>query len=412
MTKAELLELISHGENSGVEFKHDDVRPEQIAKEIVAFANFQGGQVLLGVDDDGSISGIQRENLDRWLVDTVLGRYIHPRIIPHYKEVRVSESQRVAVITISTGVTKPYVVRHRDREDIYIRTGSTSRLATREQQARLFASGGMLHAEKLPVSGSGLSDLSQDRLKEYLLSIVGENEVPGDSEGWHALLCKLGFMTESETGSPPVCTIAGLILFGLSPRRLLPNAGIRWMAFEGNDKSYKSLDDRLFDEPLVPVRNVSSAVGGRILGNGLLESLFMAMRPFVSEELDDLGDSLRRQRSWAYPLEALRESVINAVAHRDWTRHEEIEVVRYADRLSVLSPGALQNSMTVEKMIAGQRSPRNNLIVAVLRDYGYVDSRGMGVRSKIIPLLLENNGTVPEFEASEDYLKTVMYQRA
>ncbi len=412
MTKTELLELISHGENSGVEFKHDDVRPEQIAKEIVAFANFQGGQVLLGVEDDGSISGIQRENLERWLVDTVFGRYIHPRIIPHYKEVRVSDSQRVAVITISTGVTRPYVVRHRDREEIYIRTGSTSRLATREQQARLFASGGMLPTEKLPVSGSGLADLSQDRLKEYLLSIVGENKVPSNSEGWHTLLCKLGFMTESETGSPPVCTIAGLVLFGLSPRRLLPNAGIRWMAFGGNDKSYRSLDDRLFDEPLVPVRSVSSGAGGRIVENGLFESLFMAMRPFVSEELDDLDDSLRRQRSWAYPLEALRESVINAVAHRDWTRYEEIEVVRYSDRLAVLSPGSLQNSMTVEKMIAGQRSPRNHLIVAVLRDYGYVDSRGMGVRSKIIPLLLQNNGIAPKFEATEDYLKTVMYQSA
>ncbi|MCY4049958.1 MAG: putative DNA binding domain-containing protein [Gammaproteobacteria bacterium] len=410
-TKAELLELISHGENSGVEFKRDDVRPEQLAKEIVAFANFQGGQVLLGVDDDGSICGIQRENLEHWLVDTVFSRYIHPQIIPYYKEIRISENQHVAVITISTGVTKPYVVRQRDREDIYIRVGSTSRLATREQQARLFASGGMLYAEKLPVSGSGLSDLSQDRLKDYLLSIVGENEVPDNSKGWHTLLSKLGFMTESETGAPPVCTIAGLILFGLSPRRLLPNAGIRWMAFAGKEKSYKSLEDRLFDEPLVPIRGSPSGVGGHILENGLLESLFMAMRPFVSEELDNLDDSLRRQRSWAYPLEALRESVINAVVHRDWTRYEEIEVVRYADCLSVLSPGALQNSMTVEKMIAGQRSPRNNLIVSVLRDYGYVDSRGMGVRSKIIPLLLENNGTVPEFEATEDYLKTVMYQR-
>ncbi|MCY4275639.1 MAG: putative DNA binding domain-containing protein, partial [Gammaproteobacteria bacterium] len=340
-TKAELLELISHGENSGVEFKRDDVRPEQLAKEIVAFANFQGGQVLLGVDDDGSICGIQRENLEHWLVDTVFSRYIHPQIIPYYKEIRISENQHVAVITISTGVTKPYVVRQRDREDIYIRVGSTSRLATREQQARLFASGGMLYAEKLPVSGSGLSDLSQDRLKDYLLSIVGENEVPDNSKGWHTLLSKLGFMTESETGAPPVCTIAGLILFGLSPRRLLPNAGIRWMAFAGKEKSYKSLEDRLFDEPLVPIRGSPSGVGGHILENGLLESLFMAMRPFVSEELDNLDDSLRRQRSWAYPLEALRESVINAVVHRDWTRYEEIEVVRYADCLSVLSPGAL-----------------------------------------------------------------------
>lgn len=64
MLKSELLELIANGENSGVEFKRDDIRPEQLAREIVALANFQGGRVLLGVEDDGGISGIQREDLE------------------------------------------------------------------------------------------------------------------------------------------------------------------------------------------------------------------------------------------------------------------------------------------------------------------------------------------------------------
>ncbi len=66
--------------------------------------------------------------------------------------------------------------------------------------------------------------------------------------------------------------------------------------------------------------------------------------------------------------------------------------------------------MTVEKMLAGQRSARNPLIVEVLRDYGYVDARGMGVRKKIVPLLQENNGTRPEYTATEDYVKLVMYR--
>jgi len=72
-------------------------------------------------------------------------------------------------------VTKPYVVCHHGREDIYIQVGSTSRLATREQQARLYAVGGMLQAERLPVSGSGLRDLSRNRLTDYLATTVGDN---------------------------------------------------------------------------------------------------------------------------------------------------------------------------------------------------------------------------------------------
>ena len=410
MTKSELLELIANGENSGVEFKRDDLRSEQLAKEVVALANFQGGRILLGVDDDGTIPGIRRADLEPWVMDTVFGRYVHPMIIPFYEEVQIDDKRRVAVVTVSQGATKPYVVRDRGREDVYIRVGSTSRLATREQQARLYALGGMLYAEMLPVSGSGLADLSQDRLRDYLSSIVGDRTVPANDVEWRTRLCGLGFMTETEDG-PPVCTIAGLLLFGHSPRRLLRHAGVRWMAFEGEEKSYRALDDRLVDGPLAALRRPSAGGGGDILESGLLERLIEAMRPFVSQESGDVDASMRRERSWLYPVEALRESIVNAVAHRDWTRYEEIEVVRYADRLEVLSPGALQNSMTVEKMIAGQRSPRNPLIVEVLRDYGYVDARGMGVRNKIIPLLQEHNGTAPEFVATEDHLRVVMRQR-
>jgi ATP-dependent DNA helicase RecG len=97
MLKSELLEIIANGENSGVEFKRDDLRPEQLSKEIVALANFQGGKLLLGVEDDGAISGIQRSDLEIWVMDTVFGRYVHPMILPYYEEVEFDDGKRVAV---------------------------------------------------------------------------------------------------------------------------------------------------------------------------------------------------------------------------------------------------------------------------------------------------------------------------
>ena len=408
MTKSELLELIANGENSGVEFKRDDLRPEQVAKEIVALANFQGGRILLGVDDDGTFTGIQRPDLEHWVMDTVFGRYIHPMIIPFYEEIQADEQHRIAVITVSQGTTKPYVVRSKDREDIYIRIGSTARLATREQQARLFALGGMLHVESLPVSGSGLQDLSLDRLKDYLSTIVKYKTLPANDEDWRERLCSLGFMVDHIDG-PAVCTIAGLVLFGHAPRRLLRHAGVRWLAFEGEGKSYKALDDRVMDGALVALWKTDEKGNRELVEDGLIEKLADAMQPFVSEESDDMDISMRRKRRWLYPVEVLREAIVNALAHRDWTRYEEIEIGRYSDRLEVLSPGALSNSMTVKKMIAGQRSQRNPLIAEVLRNYGYVDARGMGVRHKIIPLLMEHNGTEPEFIATEDYLRLVLH---
>ncbi len=407
MTKSELLELIANGENSGVEFKMDDARPAQLAKEFAALANLQGGRVLIGISDDGAVAGIKRDNLEHWLMNTVFGRYIHPTIFPFYEEVQLDESKRVAVVSLSQGTSKPYVVRDRNRENIYVRLGSASRLATREQQAHLFALGGMLRADLLPVSGSKFADLSQDRLMDYFSSILKNQTFPANESEWQTQLCRLGFMTDRKY-SPVVVTVAGLVLFGNSPRRLLRQAGIRWMAFKGTEKSCTALDDRVIDGASVALRQTESGAGTFVVGKGILENLFDAMRPFISEESDKLRDSIRRERLWHYPLEAIREAVINAVAHRDWTRNEEIEVIRYEDRIEILSPGNLPNTMSVEKMIAGHRSSRNQLIVDVLRDYGYVDARGMGVRTKIIPLVKNHNGTVPEFDATEDYLRVVI----
>jgi ATP-dependent DNA helicase RecG len=266
----------------------------------------------------------------------------------------------------------------------------------------------MLHTELLPVSGTGLEDLDLERLQDYLQHVLADPEVPADPEAWARRLCGMGLMTE-RNGGAPVCTIAGIVLFGHRPRRALRQAGVRWMAFEGNTMEYAAADDTVLDEPLVGLWRTRAGARQRDRG-GLLESLVDRMRPFVSEEAPGVSDGVRRERRWLYPVEALREALVNAFAHRDWTRVEDVEVVRYADRLEIKSPGALPSSMTVEKMLAGQRSARNPLIVEVLRDYGYVDARGMGVRTKIVPLLRQHNGVPPDLEATEDYVLVRMYR--
>jgi len=131
MLKSELLEIIANGENSGIEFKRDGMRPEGLAKEIVALANLKGGMILLGVEEDGFISGITRKNLSEWVADTVFGRYVHPVLLPYYEEVKVDEGKRVGIITIGQEIAKPYVVRANGRETAYVRIGSVSRPATR-----------------------------------------------------------------------------------------------------------------------------------------------------------------------------------------------------------------------------------------------------------------------------------------
>ena len=402
MLKSDLLQLIANGENSGVEFKRDDLRPEQLAKEIVALVNLKGGSILLGVEDDGNISGIQRPDLELWVMDTVFGRYVHPMILPYFEVVTLDDGKRVAVVTLTEGTAKPYAVRHNDREEVYVRVGTTSRRATREQLARLFESGGMLHAELLPVSATTLLDLDRSRLEDYLLRVVGDLAAPPDNNAWHQRLIGLGFMVARDDGAP-VCSIAGLVLFGHSPRQMMRYAGVRWMSFGGTDMTYQAQDDSVIDGPLVALWTGDH--GQPPADPGLIERLADRMRPFVAARSDVLHDELRREIGMRFAVEAVREAMVNALVHRDWTRPTEVEIVNYTDRLVVTSPGALQNSMTVEKMLAGQRSARNPVVMEVMRDYGYVEQRGMGVRRKIVPLTREFTGRDAEFEATDDFVR-------
>jgi ATP-dependent DNA helicase RecG len=405
MLKAELLEIIANGENSGVEFKRDDIRPEQLAKEIVAFANLQGGYILLGVEDDGTISGLQRPNTQDWVLNVFRDK-VHPQIIPFYEEIKLENDCRVGIIAISRGVSKPYVLRHNNREDIYIRMGNRSELASREQQLRLFETGGLLHIEAMPVSGTSFSSLDIERLDYYLRSIINDPDIPDTDSKWIEHLLGMGLMTEDGLGNK-VCSIAGLVCFGIKPRRFLQQAGIRLMSFGGKDKEYQAQLDTVLDAPLIG-RWKDAAEKKELVDDGLIEKLTAVIRPFITREASKIDEYMRRDTEWFYPWEAFRETVINALAHRDWTKSVDIEVTNYSDRLEVISPGRLINSMTVSKMIAGQRSPRNPLIMEILRDYGYVEARGMGIRTKVIPLMKSHNKTTPVFEAAEDYLKTIL----
>ncbi len=406
MLRTELLEILANLENSGIEFKRDGIRPEELAIEVVALANLAGGRIFLGVEDDGSVSGLVRPDVQEWVFNVFRDK-VHPQITPFYEEMQIDD-KRIAIISFPQGISKPYVVRHNGREEIYVRRGNRSERASREEAARLYATGGLLHTETMPVAGTTIESLDMARIRNYLSDIIRDPDVPESKEQWTDRLLGLSILTE-EIGREPVCTIAGLLLFGAAPRRKLPQAGIRLMAFPGPDKVYKALLDEVMDAPMLSRFRVNARSGEKeAIDEGLIDSFVKRILPFIREETDLGATSFQRSVSWQYPFEAIRETVINALVHRDWTRAVDIEVSLYSDRLEVISPGSLPNSMTINKMKAGQRSPRNPLIADILRDYGYVDARGMGVRTKVIPSMLRDNQVEPIFNSAEDFFKAVL----
>lgn len=397
MRQSDILELIRNGENSFVEFKRDDISPVDLAREIVAFANYKGGRVFIGVDDDGAVSGIKRKKIEEWVMNSVMDN-ITPQIIPYYEEVQIEHHGAVVVVGVDSGAAKPYAVRKKGRLYYYIRVGSESREADREQLRRLFQSSGDVHFESTPVTRVSWEELDFRRIKEYFEVIREHPYIPLDQnrDEWEKILVNNEYMRDTDLGHC-VASLAGAILFCRNPSRFLPQAGIIAAAFRDKEKDYDALDRDRFNAPVV--KYGISPRNQNVSEDGLIELGLHFVKKNASHER--LGGGGRRERYWDYPKEVVREVLVNAVAHRDYTIMTDIELCIYSDRFEVISPGCLPNTVSIESMKAGCRAPRNHILMQTLRDYKYVENLGMGVQKKIIRGMLEHNKTEPEFIEEE-----------
>ncbi len=394
MTKTELLELVNNGENSGVEFKRDTIENQALAKELVAFANLQGGRVLFGIEDDGSVVGITRPDLEQWVMQACRDK-IRPEVIPYFELIREAEPGKdVAVVQVDRSWSVHHVWHHNHRT-YYIRVGSLSREASPEELERLFQQRGAFRLEIRGVSGSSMNDLDFRRLNDYFRRVRGQN-VPetDDTEGWRDLLLNTEFIVEEGDRVP--ATVAGLLLFCRKPNRYLPQAGIDAVAYPGKEKDYAARERTSLRGPMTPLLSEDTTNHPSLVENGLVEQgvEFVRRNTNVSASL---GEGARREERWDYPEEAIREALVNALVHRDYLlSNTDIELSIYEDRLEMISPGRLMNGITPQRMLTGCRAARNQLLKDVMRDYGYLEHMGMGVPRKIVKGMLEHNGTLPE----------------
>lgn len=385
MTRTELLEVVSNGENSGIEFKRDVLQNQDLAKELVAFSNFNGGMVLLGVGDDGAIIGLTRDDLEEWVMTTCRDK-IRPAIIPFFEVVRdVAPGKDVAILSVPRGYDV-HSLWHNNGSRYYVRVGTQSREATPEELARLFQQRGSIRAELRPVSGATLASLDRRRLRDYF-GRVRQQEVPldGDDVGWGTLLVNTEIMTEEGV------TVGGLLLFGQTPKRFLPNSGIDAAAFPGMEKDYAARERVSLRGPMTPLL----AADGALVENGLVEQALEFVRRNTPVTATLEGDARRVERR-PYPADVLREAIVNALIHRDYLlTSTDIELAIYSDRLEIVSPGRLPNGITPDRMRTGCRAARNQLLKDVMRDYGYLEHMGMGIPRKIIRGMRVHNGTEP-----------------
>jgi ATP-dependent DNA helicase RecG len=388
--RTDMLEIIRNGENSGVEFKRDTLQNHDLARALVAFSNFEGGIVLLGVEDDGSIVGLTRPNIEEWVM-TACRDKIRPPIIPFFEIIKDMEpGKNVAIVRVPRGFDV-YSVWHNNRNTYFIRVGTQSREPAPEELSRLFQRRGGFRAELRPLSGATLADLDRRRLRDYF-GRVRQQETPTTDDDWTTLLVNTEIMVEDGV------TAGGVLLFGTNPNRFLPQAGIDAAAFPGTEKDYAARERLTIRGPMTALFGAD----GLITENGLIEQALEFIRR-NTPVTGVLEEGARRIERRTYPDEVLREAIVNAVIHRDYLlASTDIELAIYADRLEITSPGRLPNAITVARMRTGCRAARNQLLKDVMRDYGYLEHMGMGVPRKIIRGMKDHNGTDPDLIEQEE----------
>lgn len=350
-----------------------------------------GGSLLLGVEDDGTVSGTRKRNLEEWVMSACRDK-IRPGIVPAFEVFKnVEDGRDVAVVHARPGYSV-HALWHNNSSKYLIRVGSQSREANGEELGRLYQQKGLVKAESIPAMGATVADMDRRRLRDYFGNIR-KQEIPDDQDygGWKMLL------ENTELISSDGLTFASLLLFGKNPNKFLPQAGIGAVAFQGNEKDCDFRERQSLCGPMTPLLDKT----GQIVENGLVEQALGFVHRNTLESVRSEGG--RRVQKPAYPDDVLREGIVNALVHRNYLLSStDIELSIYIDRIEIVSPGRLPNGITPKRMRTGVRAPRNPLLMNVMRDCNYSESMGMGVLRKIIPGMKEHNRTEPDLVEEDE----------
>ena len=383
MTGPELQALLGAGPHARAAFFPARTNKQTLAETLAAMANADGGVVVLGVTSRGApqpdldLSALRELVVDAGLVTDP------PLILPSPQVVETETGAPVIVVQAPAGLPHVYSL----RGVYWTRTGAQNRPLTTPELRRLLLDRSESGYESQPVTDAIVADLDQGRIARYL----DQMGVPPDEDPVQALTSRGCVTLRTLEGLPalePTPTVAGLLLFGREPQRFLRSA------------------------ELICVRYAGIVMGDEFVRQDLGGTLADQIRQAEAFVTSNMRRGMRirglaREETTEYPLPVVREAIVNAIAHRDYSiRGEGIRVLMFADRLEVYSPGRLPGHVTVAN-IKDERYSRNAAIVAVLSDLGYIERLGYGI-DRMIATMQEAGLPAPAFEETSAGFKVIL----
>jgi ATP-dependent DNA helicase RecG len=358
MNWSDALGRIRQGEGLSTEFKQELTSPDRLAASLVAFANSSGGVIFVGVDDNGAPVGVDDVDAAVRLVDSVAANNCRPTItvVPEvvYPEPSGASERHLPIIAlhVAKGSMRPYST---NKGRYYIRTGSGRRDASREELLRIFQDVGDIYYDETPLQWLSLADLDMDSIQHFI-----QTYRPDLAEAETLLLMRNWGLLR---GAHP--TVAGALLFARTPQLHIPHASVIAARFPGVDSASAPLDLK--------------EIHGRMISLIDQTLSFLHIHLPTLHEVAGVGSELRP----SIPPVVLREAVVNALVHRDYTAHGPVRVFVFADRLEVRNPGKPPNTVDEGAMRAGVHIVRNPRLYSRLADAGLVTNAGTGIRRMI-----------------------------
>lgn len=383
MTREELERLIAEVQHRQSELNDVEVKtaragtPKRLYEALSAFANWTGGGVILfGLDEssDFSVVGVTDPHRLQAEIGDVASSEMEPALRPDFTVEDVDGKTVVAVEIADVPTTQRpcYYKPAGLQKGAYIRVGNTNRQMT---DYEIF---GYVSARTQPtfdeeiIAEATMEDLDAERLDAYLDQLSRTRPKAAFLRGpQDKTLGRLRIIRDVDGILRP--TLAGLLTFGKYPQQFLPQLVVTFVQFFGTTETEQTprgerfLDNRKFEGPIPEM--VSETV------NHVLASI----------RKSSLIDGLFRRDVPEYPEEAVREAVLNAVAHRDYSpyvRGSYIQVRLFADRLEVQSPGGLFGNVT-EENLEEESSTRNSVLMRLMEDLHLVENRGSGIRAML-----------------------------
>jgi predicted HTH transcriptional regulator len=372
MNKIELLEIIKKGEDSFTEFKEEMAHQDNLAAEIVAFANTEGGNLIIGVSDDGEILGVTDLDKEMQRIDNICSNNCEPTVYTTIEKF-IIDDRKIMIVKIPKGPQRPY---RTNRGIHYIRTASGKRIASPGELRLIHQASGAIYYDEMPVPNTSFEDIDIEYLEKFLMKSLG-----GGIEDFGIrvddLLKNMKIIIPYEDNM--VTTTGGLLFFGKHPEYHLPYCKVTIVRFPGNDIGEK------FEK---------KDIEGELVGQ--IERSESVLKDYLRTETKIEGFKKEEPR-FEIPIESLREALINAVAHRNYQLPSQIRIFIFDNRIEVKSPGKLPNTVTVENIRLGFPLHRNPLIVSFLAKGHRMTEIGTGI-PRMIRLLKKHTGREPDFE--------------